>query len=272
MSIAWTTVLIIALLLPGVGFFAGYWSQERYSRELVKSAAVGEVGMAVFMAIVVHLACLQFLWLTVGFDVSFFVRPLTDYYNEPAWLVADQFLGRLWPALYYTISATAFGFLCGLIIARIVMFGPLRWLATHKWAYDLIKEKKSGTVTAFIMTNLVENKRILMYAGHLEDFYLGPDGCFTYIVLKNCARYYMAIEGAAPTTTHRTPLFRAARDNSERPWEHLVISGSNIANVLFDPIGHIRFEGVEEGQKILDAALTAIEAADDRNPFDDRSG
>jgi NADH:ubiquinone oxidoreductase subunit 5 (subunit L)/multisubunit Na+/H+ antiporter MnhA subunit len=269
MSIAWTTILIIALLLPGVGFFAGYWSQERYSRELVKSAAIGDVGMAVFMALVIHVGSFLLLYWFVGFDLSFYIRPLTDYHTTPEWLIVDQFLHRLWPALFYTIAVTILGFLFGLFIAHMVMFGWLRFLATHKWAYDLIKEKKNGTVTTFVMTNITENNRVLMYAGHLEDFFLGTDGCFTYVVLKNGSRYFMTIEGDAPTTTSRTPLFRTP-DNATRRWEHLVISGENIANVLFDPIGHFKFQVGEKGQEALDKALTAqtalTEAPEDEMP------
>jgi hypothetical protein len=47
MSIAWTSILIIALLLPGVFFFIGYATGDRYTREIVKSSAIGEIGWAV---------------------------------------------------------------------------------------------------------------------------------------------------------------------------------------------------------------------------------
>src|SRR5574337_1041 len=98
MSIAWTTVLIICLLLPGVGFFAGYWSQERYSREIVKSAAIGEVGMAIFMAVLIHLIVLDTLYWIGGFDLSFYVKPLAYYRTTDNGILVDQVLRRLWPA------------------------------------------------------------------------------------------------------------------------------------------------------------------------------
>jgi len=56
MSVAWTTVLIIALLFPGVFFFVGLFFTERFSREVVRSNAIGEVGLAILVALVLHLA------------------------------------------------------------------------------------------------------------------------------------------------------------------------------------------------------------------------
>ena len=44
MSVAWTTVVIIALLLPGVFVFIGLSFYERFSREIIKTNAAGEVG------------------------------------------------------------------------------------------------------------------------------------------------------------------------------------------------------------------------------------
>lgn len=255
MSVAWTTILIIVLLLPGVGFFAGYWSQERYSREIVKSAAIGEVGMAVFMALVLHLAGMSVVqWL--GVDLPGFFQPLSSYDQVSHGELLRRFFDWLWPASYYALAITAAGFLFGRLIAYMVMFGWLRSLASHGWAYDLIKEKSSGIVTTYVMTNLVENNRVLMYAGHLEDFYLGPDGCFAYVVLKNCSRYFMNIDGGEPTTTQQMPLFR--NTDGERRWEHLVLSGANISNVLFDPIGHVAFQRDAAAEAELHRAVEAL--------------
>lgn len=258
MSFAWTTVFIIALLMPGIAFFIGYWARERYSREIVKSTAVGEVGMAIFIATVIHLFGWWVLWKTAGFDPSFYYRPLAEFENAPHWLVLDQFFARLWPSLLYLISTSIVGFGLGYLIALMVMFGWLRGLATHAWAYDLIKEvKKRGTVTAYVLTTTVENNRAMMYTGHLEEFYLDANGWFAYIVLKDCQRFFMKFDGDCPTTGPREALFRI-REPSARKWEHLVIDGKNISNILFDPsIGDIA--PTSTGATALDEALRAFQ-------------
>jgi NADH:ubiquinone oxidoreductase subunit 5 (subunit L)/multisubunit Na+/H+ antiporter MnhA subunit len=256
MSALWATVAIVLLLLPGVGFFIGYWSQERYSREVVKSTAVGEIGMALFVAILIHLVCLGVLgWF--GFNATQYFTPLAEYSNTPSWLVFQQTMARLPYTIVYILVTTVIGFVAGLILAWMVMYGLLRKLATHQWAYDLVKEKqrRNSVVATFVMTNVVENNRILMYKGYLEDFYLNADGFFTYVVLRECSRYYMTFEGDRPTTTPREPIFRLP---TQRQWEHLIIPGESIANILFDP--QEITEATQEVLERLDAAIVDVEA------------
>jgi len=250
-SLAWTTVLIVTLLLPGLAFFAGFWARERYSRELVRSSAVGEVGMAVFVAIVLHLSAWQLLAL-VGADPSQYFRPLAELEAAPKLLAEEQSLTKLWPPLVYTVCMSVAGFAIGQLVAWCIMFGWLRPLATHQWAYDLLKEKRRGVVTTYVFTNVLESRRAMMYAGHLEEFYLDANGSFSYVVLKNCTRYYMKLEDDSPRTSKRESLFRVSNIGARR-WEHLVIDGKYIANILFDPLGHI--EQTDKGAARLEAEL-----------------
>jgi hypothetical protein len=253
MSIAWTTVIVIVLLLPGLGFMLGYAAQERYSRELIRSNAIGDVGMAVFCAIVAHLVALWVIVHALRFDPSFYYRPLLDYEHTERWLLEEQIYNRLWPTIGYLLGVTVAAFFCGRGVAWAVMFGPrpLRSLATHQWAYDLLKEAKGGgIVTATVMTDVIEGQRILMYLGHLEEFYLEANGTFAYLVLKNCYRFYMHLgENVPAPSLHHQPLFIAGA----RRWEHFTIAGDKIANVLFDPIGHL--DQTPAGTAALDAAL-----------------
>jgi hypothetical protein len=173
MSTAWAAIVVtVVLLLPGVGFFAGYWAQERYSREIVKSTAIGEVGFALFFALLIHLLAWWALSRFWSFDPAFHFAPLAEHADTPNWLIMRQITARLWGVLLYIIATTAVGFIIGLFVGWMVMFGWFRFLATHKWAYDLIKEKNSGIVRTYLMTNIAENNRVLMYTGHLEEFYL----------------------------------------------------------------------------------------------------
>jgi hypothetical protein len=253
MSIAWTTVIVIVLLLPGLGFMLGYAAQERYSRELIRSNAIGDVGMAVFCAIVSHLAALLFIVNALHFDPSVYYRPLLDYDRTERWLLEEQMYARLWPTAGYILGVTVVAFFCGRSVAWGVMFGP-RWLrsfATHKWAYDLLKEVKGGgVVTTTVLTEMSEGQRILMYLGHLEEFYLEANGTFAYIVLKNCYRFYMELGEDVPVPSLlQQPLSIAGT----RRWEHFTIAGDKIANVLFDPVGFVNQTAA--GTAALNAAL-----------------
>ena len=251
MTTAWAGFAIVALLLPGVAFFLGFWARERYSREVIKSSAVGDVASAIFFALIIHLA----VWTAaqiVGFDLSFHLRPLANS-NLPAWHALDLAIDRMWFALWYLFATTVLGFLGGMATGWLVMFGPLRGLATHKWIYDILKLRGSkGVVTVFVMTTTIENNRALMYKGHLEEFYLDGDGRFTYVVLRNAFRYSMNFEQDLPATSKPKAIFSASSP-VKRQWDYLMIEGSNIANILFDPSGDIAETGA--GTRKLDEAV-----------------
>lgn len=258
MTVAWTTILIIAFLLPGLAFFVGYWYGERYAREPVKSSAVGEVGMAVFMAILIHLVMLKWI---LHVELTEYFGPLLEQYATPSKVVtAAQLADRAWRTLEYIVIVSVIGFVLGSITAYLVRIGCIAPLVVHKWAHDILRQKVKGKVLAFVMTNMVENNRVMMYAGELEEFYLNENGTFTYVVLKNCSRYFMNVEGSIPTTASRVPLFK--NTNTKRPWEHLMIAGENIANVLFDPIGNFPIEPNALYQKELDERIAAAEERD----------
>jgi hypothetical protein len=70
MSVVWTTVAIILLLLPGVLFCVGLASYERFSGEIIRSGVVSEVALATMVSIVLHSLCLVFLSAMSGFRLS----------------------------------------------------------------------------------------------------------------------------------------------------------------------------------------------------------
>jgi len=202
MTLAWTTFVVILLLLPGLAFFIGFWSQERYSREIVKSTAVGELGMAAFVALVIHACAIAPLHAIFKFNFFTYFAPIEQAFEQNA---RGSILGSseyiIDAVVDYTIAICVISFLVGLGVARFAMFGFLRkYFAAHGWAYDLIREKNraGGLVTTYVLTNIVEQKTALMYVGELEDFFLEASGSFSYIVLKNCSRFYLQLDRAVP--------------------------------------------------------------------------
>lgn len=254
MSLAWTTIAVVLLILPGAGFFLGLYANERRSREVIKSSALGDLGQALFFAIVIHLLFFLMSWLS-GLDAAFFFKPLADYANTPSPILYEQIAPRLLAALVYIVVASVAGYVLGFVLAWLsFILPPLRGLATHPWAYDLSKytKNKGALVSAYVMTTTTENNRTLMYTGYLSDYFLDENGCFSYIVLRGAARFYMKFDGEIPTPTDPQPLY--AGSTSDRIWEHLFISGENIANVLFDTVQR-ELDKTRTGQKALDEAL-----------------
>jgi NADH:ubiquinone oxidoreductase subunit 5 (subunit L)/multisubunit Na+/H+ antiporter MnhA subunit len=259
MSIAWTTVLIIALLLPGVFALIGYSTQERVSREVLKSSAVGEVALAFVIAILIHLL-LWFLLFLFGFDLAAFIRPLANYDKLPHWLVVNLVIERLAATASYILGSAVAGFFLGRWIASAVVAGYLPQIGKHKWIRSVQKAMQDGVVTAYVMTNTVENNKALMYKGVLAEVYIKLDGNLSYLTLQSCSRFFMNFDGVSPTVTEQLKLFGDAQDQrDERFWDHLFIDGNNVANVLFDQSAQIKT--TEQGTAKLDEALSSLEGA-----------
>ena len=194
MSLAWAPIAIILLLLPGVFFFIGLASYERLSREIIRSSVISEVAMATAIAIGIHFVIISILS-CFGFRLSEFVAPLTEYEVVPFPVLIQRIVEKLTPIILYLFASTLLGFVGGLVAAIGVVSGPLRRIALHKWIYDIVDtDRKRGIVTAFVMTTLVSDSKIIMYKGRVHDIFLDAEGKISYLVLKNCSRYHMAFK------------------------------------------------------------------------------
>ncbi|MGJ4893729.1 hypothetical protein ACQR2B_06845 [Bradyrhizobium oligotrophicum] len=250
---AWTTIVIIALLFPGVFFFLGLSSTERFSREVVRSSAIGDVGLAVLVSLLLHLVAYAILS-PAGFDLAHFLEPALQYDKSPN--LAAVITSVVWAASYTIVMAGA-GYLVGVCAAT------LPFLARHKWITTVNRSMQDGIVTAYVMTTTVQNGRALMYKGVLSEFYLTLDGSLTYVILKSCSRFFMTMDGDRPTTTEQYNLFGSATDRRDKQsWDYLFIDAKNIANVLFDPSPEIKTTNA--GNEALEKALAELTAVIER--------
>jgi hypothetical protein len=257
MSIAWTTVVILLVLLPGIFFFIGMAFYERLSREVIRGSAVSEIALAIAVALALHLLALSVLT-AFGFEFANFIEPLIGYDRLASSVLVQRVVERVLPAMgYFTVVAAA-GFGVGWIMATFILRGPLRFLATHKWIYDIVDaDRKKRVLTACVMTNTVENNNALMYKGRLHEFYLLGDGKISYLVIKNCSRYFMHFKDSDPETGVQYELF-GHNSHQNQIFDYLVIEGSQIANVLFDATPEIT--GIKEGEAVLEEALEQLKS------------
>lgn len=247
---------IIAFLFPGVFFFIGLSTYERLSREIIRSGVISEIALATAVAVILHVVCLSLLSAT-GFRLSQFVMPFAQYdaHIRPEQVVLVS--QRLMPAALYLLATAALGFGLGAITSRGIVSGWLRFLARHKWIYDVVdRDRQGGIVTVFVMTTTIEDGKALMYRGRLHDVFLRPDGKIAYVTLKNCSRYFMSFAGAVPETGDPVDLF-AGQNPLRRIWDYLLIDGDNIANILFDPSSET-IQATAPGFKALEQALQDI--------------
>lgn len=248
MSVAWTTILVIALLFPGVFFFIGLSTNKRSSGEVVRSNAIGDVGLAILLSLFLHILAYWILSL-FGFNLAKFIETLP---TVEKWLDPAPAINIAVRVGIYTIVMAIFGWTLGFATAKC------SFLERHKWISTVNQSMKDGLVTAYVMTTTVQNGRALMYKGVLSEFFLTTDGTLTYVVLKSCSRFLMKMDGEHPTTTAQMKLFGANQDKREW-WDYLFIDAKNIANVLFDPSPEIKAN--EQGMEALERALSTLNDA-----------
>src|SRR5664279_3065046 len=105
MSVIWTTIAIIALLLPGVFFFVGVATYERLSREIIRSGVVSEVALATMVAVVLHTTCIVILS-TFGFRLSSYIIVFADYTSHTHEMVL-RVSRLLLPTVIYLLATAA---------------------------------------------------------------------------------------------------------------------------------------------------------------------
>lgn len=249
MSIAWTTVLVIVFLFPGILFHVGLYAWERIPREIVRVGVIGEIAVAVFVSIAVHLlAWLLLGWADVRLDALLATAVALDSSSPTS---AATVIGAWGPTCGgYVLASGTFGFLAGLALGWTGVF------ATHKWAREL--RSPDVLVTVYVMTKTVIDDKALMYRGGLTEFYLKPDGSISYLVLNGAQKFHMSATDDHWSMTEAHLLF--GPDDGEgraKSWSFLAIDGANIANILFEKSPEIDVTG--SGADALNKALEELE-------------
>ncbi len=274
MSLVWTTVVLLILLLPGFLFFVGLYSKERMSRDVAPGSALTQLSGVALIAFFTHgvlylallPACHQISWLPcisiAGLASTMQITELKGvtlasldlmYQHSAAWIFA------------YIMGTCAIGFLMGHRVANLVVNGRLRNVARHGWIYDLLAaDTNGGLIHAFVLTHIREGNRVLTYRGYLRDFYFSPDGRIAYLVLKACRRYYLVLDEQFPRTTDPKDwktigATHGPDDPMQRHWSYFMIEGEDIANVVFDAYRRLNFSA--SGRETLQQALTEVRNA-----------
>lgn len=274
MNLAWGGVVLIVLLLPGFLFFVGFYLPERFTRQLAERSALGHLGGAVLVALLVHSS----LYLvnegnctTECIRLDYLIEFITLSQPSPGQL--DRLvpsIGRhVLPIAGYLLFSGVSGIVLGGMTGWLVVKGPLRRLAQHTWVYGLLIAEPDGWsvlrerivkaypwsarlwlvgrwfVTtgfqeislAYVLTRTEHNGRVLLYKGFLKAFGIRSDGTFTYLVLVQPHRLYLELEENAPKTTMSDAVHQIASTawtTEDGITPSFYVDGSQIANVFFD--------------------------------------
>jgi hypothetical protein len=263
MSLAWGTISVLVLLLPGFVFFATVYLPGRFSREASPLNPIGQAATAVLVSLFVHGGLLMLLresdcsgWVRCP-DVGTVLALLQVAPSRPEVLpvLGWRVMGSLPQVLAYFLAACALGGGVGWLWGWIFVRTRLRLLAQHGWVAGLAKRKDAWTFV-HVISSVSVGEFVLMYRGRLEDFGLLANGRFSYIVLREASRSYMQFRFAprsASAEDHHLGVGGFGVDGADRLLDsYLVIEGEDIQNAVFE-----RYEVIlsPRGEAKLDAAL-----------------
>jgi hypothetical protein len=147
-SIAWSTIAFLVLLLPGFLFFVGLYLPENFTRETAPRSALGQLAAIVLVSFLVHGLAYSLSRTFVGPSINEFppeinlghilqllqVEGLND--TEFAEVIAS--IERFhWWIFGYVLVTSGTGLLLGYETGSLIVAGPFRKLAEHGWVYDL---------------------------------------------------------------------------------------------------------------------------------------
>jgi hypothetical protein len=278
MSLAWGSLVLLILLLPGFLFFVGLALPEQFARETAERSALGQLAAVLSVSFFIHsslyillgLGCggiipcvaIEYLFSSLKFDSS-------PGLGAALALQIESF--AVWIFSYVSIACllgTFFGYLTGKMVIR----GWLKGLTQHTWIYDLTV--KDNFTIAYVLTGVRHEDHVVMYQGFLEAFGLQKDGRFSYVVLRNVMRGYMHLSSQKPSTSPKSQwqpigasgVLLTDVEGQEVKYRrkdrtYLMIEGEDIANIVFDRLEFDAAAANEDLQALI-ARVTAEMRAD----------
>lgn len=284
MSLAWGTLSLILLVLPGFATLFGFYSHSRLSgqlRDVTPKSQAGEIAMVVFLAFCIHMSIMLaaglakavVLWLPSfipSFDlhlvehltrsgrgfkdflVSFGNDCLSNQINSGC-MIGSMAAKNFWSIMssgVYIILTSLIGFILGSLFIKAI---EERWFGIkikrfHSWSYDLITGPEKPAIQVDILTSIKVQGKEVEYRGTLDQMTLDAEQKITAVLLKNTTAYFaddkLAKAGLADAETANSLL--VVRDQ-------VLIPGPQIVNISYDPLDFDR-----EGVQSLQAALQSL--------------
>lgn len=275
MSIAWGSLVLLILLLPGILFFVGALFPEQFTRDAEQRSPLGQLGGTLFIAFFVHGALYATLttfcggWLPcISIEALLVAINATPEFPGAIEATARMLAMYRWAIVGYAFLTCIMGIGAGYLYGRLVSSKKISALTRHPWIYDLGAD---GLTYAYVMTHVRQEERVLMYKGFLKAAGLRVDGRFSYLILRDVTRYYMSLETEAPRTSaaeHHKRIGESQRpgDDPSRPnhdaiasSRSLFIEGEDIANAMFEKLSVKRSKDLFDFAKIVEEERKLIQ-------------
>lgn len=237
-TLAWSTVAILVLLLPGFFFFIGLYLPERFSRDVTPKNPIGILATTVLVAFATHTILSSIFagiaqvpwarWLFRPVDWTAVIEVVqlapvspgragleapvvrADSFSiQPALTGAAQAAKRFehdaWRILAYLVTSSAsgavLGYSTGLIILR-----RFTGMLQHDWVYDFQAKGEEPISYVHVLADVAHDGQQLLFRGRLRHFGLTAEGTFSYLVLLATEQRFLRLTGTEPATGPRRAI------------------------------------------------------------------
>lgn len=240
MWFAYTSLIVIAFLLPGIAFFGGFYASDRFARDFGRQNPFIDAGLALIAAIFIHTISAILL------QLGLYVTPTNSLKSAFSAIIDAVTSPPDYAAIYglsvhisiYVMIAAIVAFFLGRSISPIVFTRFFQNLGQHQWIQELARGHTLGNqfTKADVLTTLGHEGTYILYQGYLREFFFTKEGKVSYLVLDNVQIFSFSVptEGSRPEApSTKRPLVSSHLE------PNLLIEGDSIQNVLFHPIGSI---------------------------------
>jgi hypothetical protein len=284
-SIAWSTVVVVVLLIPGFCFFAGFYAPEAMTRETVTPSPFTQLAAIVLFSFATHLVayvlinppfglCTYTCVPCVDLDLLSNILRADLSRHTTAPIVGSEAMpltpalnrSAPWALVYFATTGIAM-FVAGFLTGTKTIQGKLP-LAKHRhllmletgvWTPRKTMAKSTRTqrfVRAHVLSKTADDDLVLMYDGILASFYSNADGTLSYLVLRGARRGSIRIDAGETKRAGKAVQLSGDTYNARSASTSLLyLPGDEIANVYFEELQE--FEASED-----DVANLAKDIAD----------
>ncbi|HEY0151799.1 MAG TPA: peptidoglycan-binding domain-containing protein [Longimicrobium sp.] len=272
-SLAWSTILLLVLLIPGFAFAVGVSAPAGYGRDVTPRNPLAALSATVIVAIAVHALLTTGLGWAAGWLKAPSLRvqwnevveavqmppPTDDATPEPedgdtaAERVGLEARAHGLQIAGYVLASAVLGFGLGFLIGIPASRGLGSYLQEHPWAARIrtAESRKAAAINyAHVLADVGHAGQQLLYRGRVIYFSLRGEGSFAYVVLAATEQRLLDLTGNAPRPGPRRPIgghpAKARRQEPPTPWWQfwvrpksddpgavMVIAGTNIKDVVF---------------------------------------
>jgi hypothetical protein len=235
MNLTITTLTVLLLLLPGVGFIVGVNFSDKNIREIVFRNTPAEIGYVISVSLIIHLV---FAFLFSDFNAAAVATKLGSLIHDhddvdPALIARGRDFLKV--ALAYCLVTALAGLAPGWLLGQFVRLGRLTFFVKHKWMLDLIGRRKRHVFYGRVLLSPIfatgdsKGQSAITIEGILSDTYFAADGTLLYLVFRNFTETPVSLATAPYLAGKNAHWPNASEDNRQ-----LVVEGKWITMAQYE--------------------------------------